>query len=78
MPPRSMQARSVGNSAKLKATALVEAFNLRAAIELAMGSPAGGWGGCAAGMSRWASKLASGMHSSKWCKPSVLLASWPW
>ncbi len=44
MPPRSMQARSVGNSAKLKATALVEAFNLRAAIELAMGSPAGGWG----------------------------------
>lgn len=39
-----MQARSVGNSAKLKATALVEAFNLRAAIELAMGNPAGGWG----------------------------------
>ncbi|PRW32971.1 TPR repeat-containing isoform B [Chlorella sorokiniana] len=36
-----MEARSVGNSAKLKSTALVEAFNLRAAIELAMGSPSG-------------------------------------
>lgn len=39
----------MGNSAKLKATALVEAFNLRAAIELAMGNPAGGrpmGGGC--------------------------------
>lgn len=42
--PHVMQARSVGNSTKLKATALVEAFNLRAAIELAMGNPAGGPG----------------------------------
>jgi hypothetical protein len=31
----------VGNSAKLKHTALVEAFNLRAAVELQLGNPAG-------------------------------------
>lgn len=31
----------MGNSAKLRATALVEAFNLRAAIELELGNPAG-------------------------------------
>ncbi|KAI3430438.1 hypothetical protein D9Q98_005033 [Chlorella vulgaris] len=37
----SQGALSVGNSAKLKQTALVEAFNLRAAIELTMGNPAG-------------------------------------
>jgi hypothetical protein len=37
----ALQALSVGNSAKLKQTALVEAFNLRAAIELTMGNPAG-------------------------------------
>ena len=38
-----LQARSVGNSAKLKQTALVEAFNLRAAVELQLGNPEGGW-----------------------------------
>jgi tetratricopeptide repeat protein 30 len=43
-PPTLLQARSVGNSAKLKQTALVEAFNLRAAVELMLGNPAGG--GC--------------------------------
>jgi hypothetical protein len=40
-PPACLQARSVGNSAKLKQTALVEAFNLRAAVELQLGNPAG-------------------------------------
>ncbi len=34
----------MGNSARLKATALVEAFNLRAAVELALGDPAGALG----------------------------------
>jgi len=36
-----LQARSVGNSAKLKRTSLVEAFNLRAAVELQLNNPAG-------------------------------------
>ena len=36
----------MGNSAKLKATALVEAFNLRAAVELSLGNPAGECGPC--------------------------------
>ncbi|GAB4820179.1 hypothetical protein N2152v2_007225 [Parachlorella kessleri] len=35
-----VEVRSVGNSAKLKQTALVEAFNLKAAIELEMQDPA--------------------------------------
>ncbi len=39
------QARSVGNSAALKHTALVEAFNLRASVELMLGNPAGKGGG---------------------------------
>ncbi|KAL4422716.1 hypothetical protein ABPG75_008913 [Micractinium tetrahymenae] len=38
---QGMEARSVGNSAKLKQTALVEAFNLRAAVELQLGNPTG-------------------------------------
>jgi tetratricopeptide repeat protein 30 len=33
--------RSVGNSQALRDTALVEAFNLKAAVELAMGNTAG-------------------------------------
>jgi hypothetical protein len=39
--PLALTARSVGNSAALAATALVEAFNLKAAVEFSLGNVEG-------------------------------------